>query len=365
VSDVFLFGTLQDRALRVLVFGSTAKPVKLEPTVLVGYKAVETDDFGGASLVPDVDGSVAGIVASGLSGDAVDRIRYYTQATGLDETNVKIGDATALAFTALNPADTMWSLDKWRAAHSQVAMRVAGDIMAFADRFSPTEMAQRLIPIRMRAEAWVTAQNQPARGEFETERDVIVHGHTRAYMNFFAVDEMDLQFRRFDGSFSEKVNRGALVMGDAVIVLPYDPVADTVLLIEQFRAPLFLGGSRNPWLFEPVAGLIDPGETPEQSAMREAREEAGISLTQLVPVGNAHSSSGSLSDNLKLFIGLADLSDVSGGGGLATEGEDIRSHVIQLDALMDGIDNQQFPHLPLQFLGLWLARHRERIRAMA
>ena len=58
----------------------------------------------------------------------------------------------------------------------------------------------------------------------------------QAYRGFFSVEEHKLSHKKFDGSQSETVTRSALVSSAAVIVLPYDPVSDRVLLVEQFRA---------------------------------------------------------------------------------------------------------------------------------
>lgn len=92
--------------------------------------------------------------------------------------------------------------------------------------------------------------------------DVQVQTRTEPYAGFFAVEVQDLRFRRFDGTVSAPVNRAGFVSGDAVTVMPYDPVRDRVLLIEQFRFGPHLRGDVNPWQLEVIAGRIDAGETP-------------------------------------------------------------------------------------------------------
>ena len=68
---------------------------------------------------------------------------------------------------------------------------------------------------------------------------VTSYANRTVYKGFFSVKEYDLSFTKFDGSKSDVVTRSALISFDAVIVLPYDPVHDRVLLVEQFRAGPF------------------------------------------------------------------------------------------------------------------------------
>ena len=73
------------------------------------------------------------------------------------------------------------------------------------------------------------------------------------------------------GGHGDEVSRTAFVSGDAITVLPYDPVSDRVLLVEQFRAGPYARGDSQPWLLEALAGRIDGGESPEEAVLREAQ----------------------------------------------------------------------------------------------
>src|SRR3954469_22202759 len=75
-----------------------------------------------------------------------------------------------------------------------------------------------------------------------------------------------------DGS---TVTRAVEDHGNAVCVLPYDPVRRTAILVQQLRAPT-LYAAKLPHVLEAVAGRIDEGEDPESSARRETVEEAGL-----------------------------------------------------------------------------------------
>ncbi len=137
-----------------------------------------------------------------------------------------------------------------------------------------------------------------------------------------------------------------------------------VLLVEQIRMGPLARGDHTCWQLEPIAGHIDPGETPQAAARREALEEAGITLGTLEPVGNVYASPGNATEFFHIFVGLADLPDhIIGTGGLASEGEDIRSHLMSFDDLMALADAQALANAPLVASAYWLARHRERLRS--
>lgn len=59
---------------------------------------------------------------------------------------------------------------------------------------------------------------------------------------------------------------------DAVVLIMHDETGEKILLNREFR--LALGN----WVYNFPAGLIDPGETPEESARRELKEETGLDL---------------------------------------------------------------------------------------
>ena len=115
-------------------------------------------------------------------------------------------------------------------------------------------------------------------------------------------------------------------------------------------------------MWEPVAGMVDPGESPEEAAHREAMEEAHLTLAALEPAGRAYSSSGSSTEFLHLFVGIAELTTTIEDGGVDTEGEDIRSRILAFSELMDMVDRHEIKDMPLLALANWLARHRQRLR---
>lgn len=203
-------------------------------------------------------------------------------------------------------------------------------------------------------------RRSPAQG------DVTLVSRVQPYVAFFAVEEQDLQFRRFDGSMSEPIHRAAFVSGDAVTVLPYDPVRDRVLLIEQFRFGPHVRGDANPWQLEAIAGRIDAGETPEAAAIREAQEEAGLQLSGLIPVAGHYPSPGAFAEYLYSYLAVTDLPDgIAGCFGLASESEDIRTHLVGFDDLMALVASGEIGNAPLILTALWLQRQRAALRSTA
>jgi ADP-ribose pyrophosphatase len=194
-------------------------------------------------------------------------------------------------------------------------------------------------------------------------QDIQVIARRQPYAGFFSVEEYDLRFRRFDGAMSPVVRRAVFISGDAVTVLPYDPVRDRVLLIEQFRAAVHARGDDQPWLLEVIAGRVDPGETPQEAARREAAEEAGLALGDLLEVAGYYPSPGAKAEYLYSYVALADLPDGTAGTfGLASEAEDIRGHLIGFDQLMALVRSGEAANAPLILTALWLERERGRLR---
>lgn len=184
------------------------------------------------------------------------------------------------------------------------------------------------------------------------------------YAGFFTLENSTYTHARFDGTRSGTMERAIFHMADAVTVLPYDPVRDRVLVVEQLRFGAYGRGDGHPWVYEPVAGRIDAGEGTEATARREAVEEAGVTLGALHHVASYYVSPGAVTEFVTSYVGLCELGDDAAGlGGLASEQEDIRSHLMSFDALMALCDAGALDTGPLYISALWLARFRDRLRA--
>ena len=194
-------------------------------------------------------------------------------------------------------------------------------------------------------------------------RHVSTHNKNIVYQGFFSVEERSLSYQKFNNKQSAILKRSALISSDAVIVLPYDPINDRVLLIEQFRTGPYVKGDEAPWVLEPIAGLIDAGETPESAGIREAREEAHLKIEKLELVARSYPSPGMSTEFFHQYIGIVELPESSNLiAGLSSENEDIRSHIFEYMQFSDMIENGRIKVGPGILLGLWLSKNRNKLR---
>jgi ADP-ribose pyrophosphatase len=243
----------------------------------------------------------------------------------------------------------------------------AQDVMALFGQASAEAVFVRRGSILVRAASRVRAQNDPsctgARHAAQPQ-DLNEVAWRQPYGKFFAMEEVDIGWRRFDGQMTAPITRAVFVSGDAVTVLPYDPVRDRVLVVEQFRAGPYARGDRQPWQIEAIAGRIDPDETPEMAARREAVEEAGLTLGSMHRVAGYYPSPGAVTEYLYSYVSLVDLPDGAAGVfGLAEEQEDIRGHILGFDRLMEMVASGEIANAPLILTAYWLAQARSTLRA--
>lgn len=364
----FLYGTLCHLPLLRLVMG--CEPAAC-PAELPGHRVAWDSEQDFPVILPDPQTAAPGLLVSNVTPEAGGRLDYYAASLGLApvEKGVRLDSTVVLALTYMaEPARWQqaraWNLAEWVTRQGELALATAADIMDLHGRVAAAEVLARRGPMRVRAASRLRAEGEPARATLRRApgaADVEIADRRTAYANFFAVEEYDLRHRRFDGGMSETMSRAVFVSGDAATVLPWDPIRDRVLLIEQFRAGPLARGDRNPWSPEAIAGRIDPGETPEQAARREAVEEAGLSLGRMWYVGGFYTSPGAKSEFILSYVAECDLPDSAARtGGVAEEHEDIRGHVIPFARLMELVASGEANNAPLLITAMWLDRHRTR-----
>lgn len=161
---------------------------------------------------------------------------------------------------------------------------------------------------------------------------VVVHGKKRVYDGFFKIDEAEVSFERFDGRMSPRLRRLCFERGDSVAALVYQRDARRALLVNQFKYPTYAKGPG--WILETVAGILEPGETPEAAVRREVLEEMGFAVERLEPIATFYVSPGGSSERILLFYAEVSAGDkIAAGGGVPSEGEDVETLSFSLDEL--------------------------------
>jgi ADP-ribose pyrophosphatase len=178
---------------------------------------------------------------------------------------------------------------------------------------------------------------------------------------FLSLKRYRLRHSLFAGGWSNELIRERVEGYRAAALLPYDPVRDEVVLIEQFRIGA-LEDKDGAWILEIVGGILEKEWGPESVAQREAVEEAGCEVTALEPICEYLVSPGTTTERIYLYCGRVDATRAAGVHGVHEEGEDIRVEVLTADdaiaELYTGRINSSSTIIALQ----WLALHREELR---
>ena len=178
---------------------------------------------------------------------------------------------------------------------------------------------------------------------------------------FLKVRKMRLRFRQFDGSMSAIIERELFTHPfEAVGVLLYDPSHEKICLVEQFRAGAMVD-THSPWQYELVMGMVDdPSETFEAAAIREAQEEAGASIAQLIPIYSFFTSPGTSSERMHLYCAIVDSTQLGGVFGLQEENENIKAHVMDVAQAESAIAAGQLNNAATLIAIQWLLLNREK-----
>ncbi|HUZ71728.1 MAG TPA: NUDIX domain-containing protein [Stellaceae bacterium] len=193
--------------------------------------------------------------------------------------------------------------------------------------------------------------------------DIEILQRETMFSGFFRLERFRLRHRLYRGGWSGAMEREVFERDRAVGVLLYDPDADALVLIEQFRLPPHVAGLP-AWQTEIVAGIVDAGDgSDEEVARREVQEEAGVAiLGELIPIHRFMPSPGGSSEIFALYCGRVDARAAAGYHGLTDEHEDIKVLTPSYREAMHRLRAGEITSGPTVLALYWLAANRARLR---
>jgi ADP-ribose pyrophosphatase len=196
--------------------------------------------------------------------------------------------------------------------------------------------------------------------------DCLIDSIETVWNGRFPLQRVVFRNRRFDGTLSAPRTWELWRRGQAAAVLPYDPITDQVVVIEQFRLPALAAG-QDPIMVELAAGLAESGETPETIAEREAEEEMGLAVDRLHRIGTFVLTPGGADEACTLFAARVTVpatgpDGLIGYGGLASEQEDIRVRALPASVAIETAIGGGYPNSVTTIGLLWLAARRDWLR---
>jgi len=182
------------------------------------------------------------------------------------------------------------------------------------------------------------------------------------YEGFFRLEKLVFQHDKFAGGKVQPQTREVFERGEAAAVIPYDPVRDEIIWIEQFRVGALQAGL-GPWLIETIAGIVEHGENAEEVIRREAMEEAGCKIKEIEKITSYLVSPGGTSEVIHLYCGKTNTENIAKYHGLDHEGEDIKAHVLSFTESLKWLKQDKFNSATPMLAMQWLMLNRDRLRS--
>ena len=115
------------------------------------------------------------------------------------------------------------------------------------------------------------------------------------WLNMFDVDYVDQDGGHRSWQLASRSRRPKCITGkfnvpDAVVIVPFHTAEKKIVTIKEYRVPLA------DYEYGFPAGLIDPGETIEQTARRELQEETGLKIIRFLKISAPVYSSAGMTD---------------------------------------------------------------------
>ena len=176
---------------------------------------------------------------------------------------------------------------------------------------------------------------------------------------WYTLRRIDFDYRDANGQWNTQ-QREAYDRGNGATILLVDWDRETVVLTRQFRMPAYLNGHVDGMLIEAPAGLLDADDA-ETAIRREAEEETGFRVTSVERLFELFMSPGSVTERVTFFAAEYTPTDqVSAGGGVAAEGEDIEVLEFTLDNALELVRTGEINDGKTVLLLQWAQSERSR-----
>ena len=186
-------------------------------------------------------------------------------------------------------------------------------------------------------------------------REVVHNGFAR-------VIRLAYTYPLFQGGAAAVQDHEVVMRSNAVVVLPYDPIRDTIVMIRQIRSGLVACDAAQPWLLELVAGVCDDEEEPLEAARRELLEETGLQTSALSHLASYWVSPGGSTEKIHAFCACVDSTKILDIAGLEEEGENIKVEVFSRVRAMEMLDRGDVINSASLICLQWLSRNRMALR---
>ena len=197
--------------------------------------------------------------------------------------------------------------------------------------------------------------------DIKTPKTVTTDSDKKISEGYLEIRRYQISHEKYNGNQTPILCREVMDRGSVGAVIPFRPIRQEVILIEQFRIGAWAASWPQPWLLECVAGIVEEGETVEEVVCREAREEAGCKILQLEPIARYFSTPGACTEFVSLFCGRVDSTGLGGIHGLETEHEDICATVWSLQDALSALRNGAICNSMTLIALQWLADQHGRI----
>jgi nudix-type nucleoside diphosphatase (YffH/AdpP family) len=98
-------------------------------------------------------------------------------------------------------------------------------------------------------------------------------------------------------------HRDFLERGNAIALLAYCAIRSSLLLVKQFRLPVYMNNAEDSWLLEACGGMVHGSGSSVETAHAEALEELGVPVSNLKKVFQGYASPGSLTEKIDYYLG--------------------------------------------------------------